>query len=177
MKTRLQGRRVDWLLWLLWNEVYLRFQCKQAYKAAGFVPNRRQEQAVASAVVAAQRIPDTFVKLLDSSGQLAEVTSMQDSSVKYEVKAAGTAAASCTCPNAQLHYICKHMMKVVSLTTQYSGAQIIQALGTRAGSTLQGFDKLQCKLSNQSDNSNDQMAQLEQQFALDSSDDQAKPAA
>ncbi|DBB04166.1 TPA: hypothetical protein ACH3X1_013210 [Trebouxia sp. C0004] len=177
MKTRLQGRRVDWLLWLLWNEVDLRFQRKQAYKAAGFVTNRRQEQAVASAVVAAQRIPDNFVKLLDSSGQLAEVTSMQDSSVKYEVKAAGIAAASCTCPNAQLHFICKHMMKVVSLTTQYSGAQIIQALGTRAGSTLQGFDKLQCKLSNQSDNSNDQMAQLEQQFALDSSDDQAKPAA
>ena len=50
---------------------------------------------------------------------------MQDSSVNYEVKAAGTAAASCTCPNAQLHYICKHMMKlVVSVTTQYSGAQI-----------------------------------------------------
>ena len=47
-------------------QVDLRFQCKQAYKA-GFVTNRRQEQAVASAVVAAQRIPDTFVKLLDSS--------------------------------------------------------------------------------------------------------------
>ncbi|KAL0023355.1 hypothetical protein WJX77_010470 [Trebouxia sp. C0004] len=124
MKTRLQGRRVDWLLWLLWNEVDLRFQRKQAYKAAGFVTNRRQEQAVASAVVAAQRIPDNFVKLLDSSGQLAEVTSMQDSSVKYEVKAAGIAAASCTCPNAQLHFICNPQLEqqLISQLRQVKGS-------------------------------------------------------
>lgn len=53
---------------LLVLQVDLRFQCKQAYKAAGFVTNRRQEQAVALAMVAATRIPDTFVNLLNSSG-------------------------------------------------------------------------------------------------------------
>ena len=71
---------------------------------------------MAIAVIAAQQVPDSSVELVDSAGQLAYVTSMQDSSVKYEVKAAGTAAASCSCAHAQLHYLCKHMMKVISLS-------------------------------------------------------------
>ena len=109
-------------------------------------------------MIAAQQIPDSSVELVDSTGLLAYVTSMQDSSMKYEVKAAGTAtaAASCTCAHAQLHYLCKHMMKVVSLSSGYSGAQIIQALGMRAGSSLQGFDKLQCNTVTQTDGSGDQ---------------------
>lgn len=157
-------------------QVALRFQCKQAYKAAGFVTNRRQEQAVATAVIAAQQIPDSSVELADSTGQLACVTSMQDSSVKYEVKAAGTTTASCTCAHAQLHYLRKHMMKVVSLSSGHSGAQIIQALGTRAGSSLQGFDKLQCNTVTQTDSSCDQMAQLEQRFALSDFESELQPA-
>jgi len=110
-----ESKRLQMLL-----QVTLRFQCKQAYKAAGFVTNRRQEQIVASAVIAAQQIPDSSVDLVDSTGQLAFVTSKDDPSLKYEVKAAGTSKASCTCPNGQLHYLCKHMMKVVSLSTGHS---------------------------------------------------------
>ena len=157
-------------------QITLRFQCKQAYKAAGFVTNRRQEHVVAAAVIAAQQIPDSSVELVDSTGQLAYVTSMQDSSVKYEVKAAGTATASCTCAHAQLHYLCKHMMKVVGLSSGYSGAQIIQALGMRAGSSLQGFDKLQCNTVTQTDASDDQMAELEERFALTGFQSEPKPA-
>ena len=58
------------------------------------------------------------------------------------------------------------MMKVVSLSSGYSGAQIIQALGTRAGSSLQGFDKLQCNTVTQTVGDCDQMAELEERFAL-----------
>jgi len=141
-----ESKRLQMLL-----QVTLRFQCKQAYKAAGFVTNRRQEQIVASAVIAAQQIPDSSVDLVDSTGQLAYVTSKDDPSLKYEVKAAGTSKASCTCPNGQLHYLCKHMMKVVSLSTGHSGAEIIQALGTRAGSSLQGLGKLQSSTSTQAE--------------------------
>ncbi|KAL3144283.1 hypothetical protein ABBQ32_004048 [Trebouxia sp. C0010 RCD-2024] len=50
-KSRLQGRMVDWLLWLLWNE---------AYKTAGFQTNGKAEGLVTSAVIAAQAIPDSF---------------------------------------------------------------------------------------------------------------------
>ena len=133
---------------------------------------------MASAVIAAQRIPDSSVDLvdIDSTGQMAYVTSKDDPSLKYEVKAAGTSKASCTRPNGQLHYLCKHMMKVVSLSTGHSGAEIIQALGTRAGSSLQGLGKLQSSTSTQADSSSDQMAELEGHFALDSSDSQPKPA-
>ena len=123
---------------------------------------RRQEQVEAAAVIAAQQIPDSSVELVDSTGQLIYVTSMQKSSVKYEVKAAGTAIASCTCAHAQLHYLCRHMMKVVGLSSGDSGAHIIQALGTRAGSSLQGFDKLQCNTVTQTDGGGAQMAELEE---------------
>ena len=92
---------------------------------------------------------------------------MQGNSVKYKVKAAGTATASCTCARAQLHYLCKDMVKVVSLTSGCFGAQIIQALGTRAGSSLQGFDKLQCNTVTQPDGSCDQMAELKERFAFE----------
>lgn len=86
-------------------QVTLRFHCKQAYKAAGFVTDHRQEQAVVTAVIAAQQVSDSSVELAGSTGQLAYVTSMQDSSVKYKVKAAGTATASCTRARAQMNVI------------------------------------------------------------------------
>ena len=38
---------------------------------AGFAINRRQEQAVVTAVTAAQQIPDSSVELVDSTGQVA----------------------------------------------------------------------------------------------------------
>ena len=61
-------------------------------------------------------------------------------------------------------------MKVISTSIDYSGVQIIQALVTRTGSSLQGFDKLQCNFTAAACTSNDQQAQLEEQFALDRSD-------
>ena len=67
------------------------------------------------------------------------------------------------------------MMKVVSLSSGYSGAQIIQALGTHAGSSLQSFDKLQCNIVTQTDGSGDQMAELEERFALTDFQSEPKP--
>jgi len=128
-------------------QVTLRFQCKQAYKAAGFVTNRRQEQIVASAVIAAQQIPDSSVDLVDSTGQLAFVTSKDDPSLKYEVKAAGTSKASCTCPNGQLHYLCKHQLQILlcascpgpfSFKASRSASQSRAACKTSTSSAMQG---------------------------------------
>lgn len=103
---------------------------KQAYKAAGFQTNRKAEGLVTSAVIAAQAIPDSFVTLLDSSGAVAQVSSMQDMNVKYQVTDAGKPTARCTCPQGLLHYMCKHVVKVITLSQGYTGAQVIQALGT-----------------------------------------------
>ena len=120
---------------------------KQAIKGAGFVTNRRQEQLVTSAVIAAQQIPDSFVKLADRPDSPAQVTSMQDPSRAYEVTDAGTDAARCTCPQGRLHYTCKHLVKVIALSQGALSAQIILALGTRAGPSQQGL----CNLYNSSD--------------------------
>ncbi|KAL0021959.1 hypothetical protein WJX79_007464 [Trebouxia sp. C0005] len=67
-KSRLQGRRVDWLLYLLWTEVDMRIRYKQAYKNAGFKTNRKSEGVLTDVVIAAQAIPNSFVELVGSSG-------------------------------------------------------------------------------------------------------------
>ena len=80
----------------------VRILYKQAYKAAGFGNNRKKEQTVSAAVRAAQDIPDSFVKMLDSTEGTAHVTSMENISNQYEVTNAVTAKARCTCPKGQL---------------------------------------------------------------------------
>ncbi|DBA69546.1 TPA: hypothetical protein ACH3X2_012744 [Trebouxia sp. C0005] len=69
--SRLQGRRVNWLLYLLWTEVDIRIRYKQAYKTAGFETNRKAEGVSTDAMVAAQAIPNSFVELICSSGTVA----------------------------------------------------------------------------------------------------------
>ena len=139
---------------------------KQAYKAAGFQTNRKAEALVTSAVIAAQAIPDSFVNLLDSSGAVAQVCSMQDMNVKYQVTDAGQPTARCTCPQGALHYMCKHVVKVIMVSQGYTGAQIIQALGTRAGTSLQGLGKLHSNTASQAETQLDPLAQLEDTLAL-----------
>ena len=144
----------------------MRIRYKQAYKAAGFATNRRKEEQVTSAVIAAQQIPDSFVHLDDSQDGVAHVTSMQDGNSNYQVTGALTATPYCTCPQGQLHYMCKHVVKVIGVSQGYSGAQIIQALGTRAGTSQAGLSNLHCNLSSQAAASTDALTDLESTFAL-----------
>lgn len=62
-----------------------------------------------------------------SSCTVAHVTSMSDMSVKYQVT---KFTVGCNYPQGRLHYMCKHVAKVISLSQGYTDAQIIQALGT-----------------------------------------------
>ncbi|DBA71835.1 TPA: hypothetical protein ACH3X2_010886 [Trebouxia sp. C0005] len=101
-KSHLQGRNVDWLLYVPWTEVDMRICYKQAYKVAGFKTNRKTEGVVTEAVIAAQAIPNSFVELIGSSGEVAHVTSMSDMSVQYHVTDAGKPTARCTCPHGLL---------------------------------------------------------------------------
>jgi len=59
-----------------------------------------------------------------------------------------------------LHYPCKHVMKVVSLSTGESGPEIILALGTWAGTEMGGFKQLENDLPA------DSLEQLEEDFSL-----------
>ena len=148
-------------------QVEQRFQMRQAIKSAGFVTNRRQEQRVASAVMAAQQIPDSFVKLAESPEGPAQVTSMQDPTHSYEVTHAGTDTARCTCPQGRLHYMCKHVVKVIALSQRVSGAEIILALGTRAGTSQQGLSNLYNSTVGQHQTKPDDLAELHSTFQLE----------
>ena len=43
--------------------------------------------------------------------------------------------------------MCKHVVKVVRLSQGYTAAQISIALGTRAGTSMQGLDKLHSNIA------------------------------
>lgn len=161
------------------SQVDMRMRYKQAYKTAGFQTNRKAEALITSAVIAAQAIPDSFVTLLDSSGAVAQVCSMQDMNVKYQVTDAGQPTARCTCPQGVLHYMCKHVVKVITVSQGYTEAQIIQALGTRAGTSLQGLDKLHSIAASQSpaETQLDPLAQLEDTLALTAEEPEQEAAA
>lgn len=159
------------------TQVDMRIRYKQAYKTAGFMTNRKAEGVLTNAVIAAQAIPDSFVELLDSSGAIAHVTSMSDLSVKYQVTDAGGVSAKCNCPQGRLHYMCKHVVKVISLSQGYTDAQIIQALGTRAGTSMQGLHKLHSNTAGQPQTQVDPLADLEDMFALTSAEPEQEPAA
>jgi len=137
----------------------LRVEVATMYKKEGFVHNRKQEQLVATAVVASQQIPDADVTLPSVSDQPAYVTSQSNRNTRYVVKPSQT-GGSCNCPPGMLHYPCKHVMKVVSLSTGKSGPEIILALGTWAGTEMGGFKQLENDLPA------DSLEQLEEDFSL-----------
>ena len=116
------------------------------------------------------------MELLDSSGALAYVTSMSDMSVKYQVIDAGKVTAGCNCPQGRLYYMCKHVVKVISLSQGFPDAQIIQALGTRAGTSMQGLDKLHSNTAAQPQTEVDPLAELEDVFALTCAEPEQEPA-
>ncbi|KAL0019727.1 hypothetical protein WJX77_006121 [Trebouxia sp. C0004] len=138
--------------------------------------NRKAEGLVTSATIAAQAIPDSFVTLLDSSGAVAQVSSMHDMNVKYQVTDAKQPTARCTCPQGLLHYMCKHMVEVITLNQGHTGAQIIQALGTRAGTSMQGLDKLHSNTTAQAETQLDPLAQLEDMLAPTDAEPEQEPA-
>jgi len=158
-------------------QVDMRIRYKQAYKTAGFKTNRKAEGILTDAVIAAQAIPNSFVELLDSSGGVAHVISMSDMSVQYHVTDAGKPTARCTCPQGLLHCMCKHVVKVISLSQGYTDAQIILALDTRAGTSMQGLDKLHSNTAAQPQKQLDPLAELEDVLALASMEPEQEAAA
>ena len=87
--------------------------------------NRKAEGIVTDALIAARAIPNRFVELIDSSGGVAHVTSMSEMSVQYHVTDAGKPTARCTRPQGLLHCICKHVVKVISLSQGCTDANIM----------------------------------------------------
>ena len=63
----------------------IRVVCSQQSKVSGFTRNRKQEQLLTNAVIAADKIADEQVTLPVQPGQPALVTSQSDHSIRYRV--------------------------------------------------------------------------------------------
>ena len=92
-------------------ECSLTSEVATVYKNEGHMHNSKQEQLVTSALIAAQLSPDTDVRLpshgsVNTGGQQSNFSSQYAIHVSKE-------ACSCTCPQGQLQYPCKHVMKLL----------------------------------------------------------------
>lgn len=103
----------------------------------------------------------TALEMLDSTCHHS-----QDISSKYWVSRAGTAKASSTCPQGQLHYICKHVVKILTTSQGYSAGEIILALGTWAGNSLDAVSNLHCSTPLHCKSETDALAELDGKIAL-----------
>lgn len=65
------------------------------------------------------------------------------------------------------------MITVISISQGFSGAQIIQALGTRAGSSQQGLAHLYSNAASEPLPQTDALTELDSTFALSSSEPEA----
>lgn len=112
-RSRMVGRRVDWSITCLTEDVHDHFWYKGLRKDSGFVDNQKMQDFAVSAIVKARLIPDSDVSLNQSPGDCALVTSTSDREVRYVVHNPGEEWAGCSCPWAARGNICKHLVKVL----------------------------------------------------------------
>lgn len=99
---------------------------------------------------------------------MAHVISLSDMSAQYHVTDAGKPTSRCTCPQGLLYCMCKHVVKVISLGQIHTDAQIVLALGTRAGTSMRGLDKLHSNYAAQAQRQLDPLSELADVLALTS---------
>lgn len=145
----------------------LRIICSQQSKVSGFTRNRKQEQLVTNAVIAAEHIPDAHVTLPAEPGQPALVTSQSDQSIQYRVTGACTETASCSCPQGTLGYFCKHRVKVIAQLSGCKKQDIVLFLGTWAGSSRGGMQQLLKRSDTDAQPDLDSWAQLTENLQLE----------
>ena len=93
------------------------------------------------------------------STQPARVISQSSRNTRYIVTPSQS-GGSCNCPLGLMHYPCKRVITVVSLSTGKSGPEVILALGTWAGTDMGGFKQLE------NDFAVDSLEQFEEDFLL-----------
>jgi hypothetical protein len=84
-RERLVGRRVDWLIDELTNDVINRYEFNAYMKENGFEGNRKRERVVINSLLQARKIPDDCVILPSETGEPAYVTSNKRPHLHYAV--------------------------------------------------------------------------------------------
>ena len=114
-KGRAHGRRLDWVIYELTEEILSQYWYQAMRKQHGFVPNLKQEQFVINAVLKAREIPDSCVTLPIATDGPALVTSMNNTAKLYSVYSPDCEWGCCDCMWALKGNICKHQIKVLMI--------------------------------------------------------------
>jgi hypothetical protein len=142
-RSRMAGRRVDWCVWGLHEEVEPHYWYTSLRKEGGFVDNKKKQDTVVSALLRARSIPETDVTLPTFAGGPAFVTSQTHRHLRYIVYNPEIEMACCNCVHAQRGNICKHQVKVLlMLNPHLAEGTIARFCGREMGKATGGLQNL-----------------------------------
>ena len=132
-KDRFVGRRMDWLIYHLMGDVLTHYWYGVQCKAFGFIRNTKQEGIVVTAIIRANAIPDTNVRIcLDEN--VAYVASINNRPKVWTIHSPDSEWAQCNCPIAREGMICKHTLKVFKmLHPNVDDGHIFREAGSKYG--------------------------------------------
>ena len=138
-KGRAHGRRLDWVIYELTEDILSHYWYQAMRKQHGFVPNLKQEQFVINAVLKAREIPDSCVTLPIADDGPALVTSKSNAGKLYTVYNPDCEWGCCDCLWAMKGNICKHQIKVLMmLHPSLAEGRITRYCGSLAGTSEGG---------------------------------------
>ena len=138
-KGRAHGRRLDWVIYELTEEILSHYWYQAMRKQHGFVPNLKHEQFVINAVLKAREIPENCVTLPIACDGPALVTSKNNAAKSYSVYNPYCEWGCCDCAWAMKGNVCKHQIKVLMiLHPSLAEGTITRYCGSLAGTTEGG---------------------------------------
>lgn len=142
-RSRMIGRRVDWCITALTEDVLDHYWYKDLRKEKGFVDNKKMQDCVVESILKARAIPDEDVTLPVIDGDTALVTSTEHRHLRYTVHNPGSEWGVCNCVWAQRGNICKHHVKVVMMMNpEIAEGTIARYCGRLAGNVNGGLQQL-----------------------------------
>jgi hypothetical protein len=132
-KDRFVGRRMDWLIYHLMGDVLTHYWYGVQCKAFGFIRNTKHEGIVVTAIIRANAIPDTNVRIcLDEN--VAYVGSINNRPKVWTIHSPDSEWAQCSCPIACEGMICKHTLKIFKiLHPNVDDGHIFREAGSKYG--------------------------------------------
>ena len=142
-RSRMTGRRVDWCITALTEDVLDHYWYMDLRKQMGFVDNKKMQDSIVNSILKARSIPDDDVTLPLKDVDVALVTSVEHRHLRYTVHNLGSEWGVCNCVWAQRGNMCKHHVKVVMMMhPEMVEGTIARFCGRLAGNVNGGLQQL-----------------------------------
>ena len=142
-RSRMTGRRVDWCITALTEDVLDHYWYKDLRKESGFIDNKKLQDITVESILKARKIPDSDVTLPEETGGFALVTSTTHRHMRYTVHNPDSEWAVCNCVWAQKGNMCKHHVKVLTMMNpDLAEGTIARYCGRMAGNINGGLKQL-----------------------------------